>query len=787
MKKGILCILLSIFLILPVFTACDKGSTSTGTKATIYTFYTIVEEATTEDSIRQVELALNRTLFYRYGIILDIKTAKSEEEYYKLIDDTFEKMENKSEDNKKDSSSDKVFTGDDILKMLEDNKPIPDDTANPRLDIFLVTDFDRYYEYAQDGKLTALDSALNNEAKNLTAEIHSTFFKAAKVNGSVYGFPINSPIGQNTYFVFDKELFDEQDVIDISTINSLKDLEGYLALVKDSHEDVIPLKNLGKNNDANFLVNEGFPAIVKDGAVKDAYTDANLTKYLTMISKYNALGYIGNPETDGADARYAVKIEERDVKCDHKHNCDKDLECKCDHDNGIYVTDNEIIVKNASPVATIDNTVQGLYCISKYVSSNELTEILNIYSTICTEKDLINLMIYGVEGIHYELNDDGQVHRLTDANGKHTYEVNPYYMGNPFKAYTLEGEAKNKWDLIIEHNRTTVASPTLGYITSYTSWPYENEDGKADTLYEPDYVEIVNTVISKYYTNALSDGSWLIDEFKKNNSEDALIETEHTNYAELIAQCQEDSRQELTEELINYYVDKVITPILRVDIEAEVRDVNSELYQSIYAEELAKVQQDAIEYPDIYPDEQAILAQVEKNVQKALDTEINNRVKAIVGEQDLDSLELFIANNEKLAPWKDQFISDKNELETIDLPKATNEAIDAVIKKYLKSYINAMVDEINATLETEINKFYDTYKDALKWDSKEDFYCAIGYYKKVTGEASSSESEDTSSEGETSEEDSADSYEALYDSWYDFVLEGKIASSYKTSFESEAA
>ena len=44
MKKGILCILLSLLLLVPMFTSCQKEADLTETEASIYTLYTIVDE-----------------------------------------------------------------------------------------------------------------------------------------------------------------------------------------------------------------------------------------------------------------------------------------------------------------------------------------------------------------------------------------------------------------------------------------------------------------------------------------------------------------------------------------------------------------------------------------------------------------------------------------------------------------------------------------------------------------------------------------------------------------------
>ncbi len=753
MKKGILCILLSIFLLVPLLTACGGETATTRTKAKVYTLYTIVDESTTDDAIRRVELSLNRILFYRLGVILDIRTAKSEEEYYKLVNGTLDELEANAEKGST-TTSNEIITGDDILAMLEKNEDIP--YTSPRLDLFLVTDFQRYYDYAVNGDLTEIDAMLNNEGKDLTSEIHGTFFNAAKVNGKIYGVPVNSPIGENTYFVFDKELFESQDIVDITTIHSLKDLEEYFSVIKEMHPDVVPLKTLGANLETNFLINEGFPAIVNNGVVSDAYSNPKFNNYLSLVAKYNALGYIGNPATDAKNTKYAVRIETGN---------------EADFDS-----EKEILVKYSNPIATTENTIESIFCISKYVSSNELIDIINIITALYTQSDLMNLMLYGVEGINYELDDHKQVHRLAGADGNYNYVIDPYCLPNPFIAYTLDTEARDKWEQIIAQNRETIASPSLGYMTTYMTWDYINEDFEPAKLMEPDYIAVVNEVVSKYYPNGLSDGSLITQK----------LEEQGFTYETLKSQCEADALAELTANLTAYYKDYVLAPSMRSDIEATIR---TEQYDTIYAETEATVRQIAETHPNDpnFATEEAILAFIEAEVEKAITKEVTAQAKAAIDAIDVATIEAGV-----------MALPEYQVMLKVDLPRVTDKNIDSLISEYLSEIITAMIEEINLALETEVQAFFDAHKDDISCETIEELYCVIGFYEKgeategegsTEGDTSSEESESTdTSEGENEGETDAPSvvYNALYESWYEFVIEGKVTDSYNDSFESVA-
>ena len=258
MKKGILCILLSILMLVPMFASCSSETSIPEVEAEVYTLYTIKDDSTTPEAIRQVELALNRILFHRLGVVLKLVMV-NEDEYDQLIADKYAEMEeytlakknknNKTESSKAASSEEEVsvdvLTGDDILDILEDGGEIPLD--EPRFDIFLVRGYDQYYDLATNGHLMALDEKLNNEGKALKSSIHSTLFTAAKVGNKTYGIPVNNAIGEYTYLVFDADLLAQHNV-DPNTLTTLEDLRDYLEVVAKNNPDVVPLKNVKESS-----------------------------------------------------------------------------------------------------------------------------------------------------------------------------------------------------------------------------------------------------------------------------------------------------------------------------------------------------------------------------------------------------------------------------------------------------------------------------------------------------------------------------------------------------------
>ncbi len=770
MKKGILCILLSLLLLVPMFASCQQEADFTETEASVYTLYTIVDESTTDEAINQVELALNRILFYRLGVILKLEMV-TESEYDKLIEDKFAELEanqlnkknnkqvSSSEADESEATSAEVMTGDRILDLIEDGEDIPLD--EPRLDIFLVKGYDKYYELATSGKLAALDEKLNNEAKALKSSIHSTLFTAAKVDNKTYGVPVNNAIGEYTYLAFDSELLDKYG-FDANTLKSVEDLQDYLEVIQKNEPDVVPLKSAKEPVGLNFLSNPGFPALVNNGEVINAYDNTNFKNYFAMLARYQTLGYLGDSlgETeDSEDARYAVRIESGNIDTINARLDDTGFE----YEYSLY----------SAPIATNETTIDNIFCVSKYVVSNELTDVMEIVTEINTDAQLMNLLTYGILNENYVLDDDGQVERLNDD-----YMINPNHVGNCFITYTVKGENPEKWNNDIKQNQDAIVSPSLGFTSSLTKFTYketvESEDpdnpGKTITtqvdvdVYEPDYIEILNSVVDEYYP-ALLNGTAI--EFNYNElvtqATDevtlSFIEKLNTNYEEAYL-------KPMFEERMRTRITASQGPTIRKNVETEVMgDFTDSVIDKLNNALKTKFKE---EFPEATEDE------IKDKIKETLtddyvaehfsDYYSDEEVQEIIEETYLDELEdaIQLATDEAVgsAEYNSEFNRLKNSAEykekldamlTYDAPQKVQTRVDELIAVQISAYTDTIIAAMETAVEEAVNGFIEEYKDVLGL-TEDEILLQIGYYKEVVAEEEGTEGDDTSSDDITSDE-----------------------------------
>ncbi len=734
MKNRVAAILLVVLMLLPALASCDTEVVAPEVEVTVYTLHMIKEESTTDEAIKQVELALNRILFYRLGSCIEIH-AYTEDEYYAAIEAKYAEMEeyeikkeeekknNKDKDkNKKDEASENVsdtsvdvFTGDDYLEMLEKGEEYV--REEPRFDIFLINNYEKYYELASEGKLAAINDPLSSECKILKDYIHPTILSAAQVDKKTYGVPLNTIIGEYSYMVFDKELLDEHQV-DYQTMQSMDDLQSYLALIAEKNPDVVPLANSADPTSVDFIFSSLSPAYVKNKYVYSSYDSKELASYYSVIQMFNALGYLREADEDDRVAVQFVSGNEETIA-----NMEK--ETGREYEYTVY----------NNPVATNENCINGIFAFSNYCKANELVAAMELVTAIYTNEELANIFAYGIEEEHYLLNDDGQVERRNND-----YVIAPQYAGNRFITYTLAGEDIDKWEKAKLQNQSAEIAVDIGFKLEATefTWKYKDEEGEEHEIVvaSPDYLAIINGITSKYYP-AITGGTALDLDL------DALYEEAELGIEDTLREALENT---YATRLKNNYSNSISARYSLDTAEgqkiynAASTSVNTSLYTSVEKELREKYTKDITEeLTPLYDDEEKLKKAVDERVNELLTEDfINDAVQRQYGEQieelvmsqynrDVQikvdaALNAYVQTSIYLAEYEAAITSDEfnAELEAAlnsDLSATINETVNTLITTMMTDYFKAIIDECNAELETAINDFV---KEVVEMSAEQD-------------------------------------------------------------------
>lgn len=280
--------------------------------------------------------------------------------------------------------------------------------------------------------------------------------KGTSQNGKLYAVPGVNGQGYKTnahYLIFNKELVEKYD-IPYEKIHSLADAEPYLEMIKEKEPEYIPL-NYDKATSVYIpyeIIQRPYAVNYEKGSteVVNIYEQKDTIEQLKLLRKYYQAGYI--PE-DAA-------VKSPDPKAKFFATTGEGFpgaDVVWTNGFGTEVVSTPILkplVSNASSRGSM---------LSISARSKHPEESMKFINLINTDKEIRNLVGYGIEGTDYKKADDNEIEILPDAK----YEVAQFNFGSNVVAYNLKGSLDYSTpefkEIISDYNKTAVTSPILGF------------------------------------------------------------------------------------------------------------------------------------------------------------------------------------------------------------------------------------------------------------------------------------------------------------------------------------
>ena len=623
-----------------------------------------------------------------------------------------------------------AMSGEAIIDDLANGIEI--ELACPRFDLFLVTDYQQYLDLAENEKLVALDTVLSNEAKAIRSYVHSSFFNAAKVGNKTYGVPCNTTIGKYTYIVFDRDLMEESGVAQ-ETVYSLEDLEEYLAIIKESHPEVVPLANTVTPFEFSYMFHDGFASFVnKSGFVRSTYEDQSVNNLLTMIARYKALGYFENDQgKSGEDEsqRFAVKF---------MTGTKEEME-------EVAAKNNYVFNQYSVPIATSENSIDCIYCVSSLCPQSWVTSVMEILTELYVDENLQNTFLYGVHNTNYRVSDGQAIHINND------YRMNPTHTGNCFIAYTDKdnGDSLTKWAHARNQNIDAVESKTIGF--TYTPKEYSfgttlNEEGEEVpiTVSEPEYMDIMWEIIEPYYQKLIKgeaiefDYQAAHDEAQATASEEIqanllatytkrleLKYTEHLEEevrAKYHDQFDAIAEQKIREDVANMFTRASYHRSLIRQITEDLAEEHPDWDDDKLDEEAEKLSEDEDYVYENYRTivkKQSLLDNAKESyylelLEEKLDEEREKVLNSKAYKDELNAMTTSEKFLEELRYSMDVYVAD-----------TVSKNLDAAISALITEYSKQMMEECEAKLTEAVDAFVAEYVEKSQFAYDRDVYAAV--------------------------------------------------------------
>nr|WP_306813006.1 ABC transporter substrate-binding protein [Paenibacillus soyae] len=378
-----------------------------------------------------------------------------------------------------DPGPDQKLVNDEINKYLKekinatvDLKPLTFDEYEAKLNSMLAAgeNFDiawsskgwlgNYQPYIDRGAyLEITEDMIKQYAPEARANIPDKFWPdMLAADGKVYGFPIYQVAAKTKSLVIQKRFVDKYN-LDISSIQTYKDIEPFLKTLKESEPGIIPL-GLAQNSWGLYTdrtkVGEGLAlTYAKDDPQLKMVSslqqlDEKQEYFDTMRSWYEA-GYIND------DAPIIQNIN--DLKSKGNVAVALEFTSKPGGEVGEMAVNggNEVVY---APIADsyFTGIASAMHVINK--GSKNPERALMLINLLNTDKYLYNLICNGIEGKHYKKVDEQYIEPIKDSG----YAPNgDWVFGNQFNAFLKPGQAPDTWERTIELNNSAIVPATSGF------------------------------------------------------------------------------------------------------------------------------------------------------------------------------------------------------------------------------------------------------------------------------------------------------------------------------------
>ena len=327
-------------------------------------------------------------------------------------------------------------------------------TLMPLNDLLRIrTDLARYVNTAMQQRVNTV-SVPNTRGSNDTFAIPNNFI------------PENA---EYHLMLVNRELMN-QFQYDINLVNSLLDLEFFLEDVAQNVPDVIPVYNyLGyswfvpDNRQGTFplvtfpmsLANIGDRRVAGPSPANN-YNQMNPRSSFQTASYRNTLNLLRNMElASGHRAEYVEVDIDQNFAVGFVRG---DNAVRREFEEDFYVV-------TLSPPIIDSSMYDSMFAISYSAPDHQAIRALQVIEALSTDAELVNLFAYGIEGIHYTLDDNGVV---TDRRGG--YNMNPRFAGNNFLLMQNENMSErmlyysaNNWHEATRMAQSFVTSPFAGF------------------------------------------------------------------------------------------------------------------------------------------------------------------------------------------------------------------------------------------------------------------------------------------------------------------------------------
>ncbi|WP_088547565.1 ABC transporter substrate-binding protein [Paenibacillus aquistagni] len=368
--------------------------------------------------------------------------------------------------------------------------------SNEKFDLLFTANWFNYANDVSKGQFLELDELMKEHGKDIPDILGPDFLQGAKINGKLYALPTKKEFGQGFGLLLNKKLVDKYN-IDTSGVKSFDELEAMFKLIKEKEPNVIPIVSSKYTNTfsaANYdgiTTNLALPRGSKEIKIVDTLEDSTMVDYYKRIRQWNLNGWF-DKDVLTSDADQAVQM----IKAGKAFAVGQSLKPGKDKEMSVTYGTEFVQVETFEPFTTTGEAQGAMLGISR--TSKDPARVMMFLNLLYSDKQLINMLDWGIEGVHYVKKSDNVIDYPDGVTADTQSYPNPgsWMFGNQFNSYLWSNEDPEKWVQFEEFNTRSERSPILGF--TFNPEPVKSELAALDN-------------VSKEFSQGLNSGSVDVD------------------------------------------------------------------------------------------------------------------------------------------------------------------------------------------------------------------------------------------------------------------------------------
>lgn len=318
------------------------------------------------------------------------------------------------------------------------------------------------------GQIIELDGLIEKYGRGIKAVLDPAVVEGGRINGKTYAVATNKEFAADKGIIMRRDLVEKYG-IDVSRIRDLKDLTPVFETIQRNEPGITPLQVKGNESPMSVVLGYGRFDMLGDGpgVLDRASRDFKVInmletpiymEYAKLQREWYKAGYINRDGASGTEMTYSA------VRAGRAFSYGQSGKPGIDTQEARNAGCEVVYVPLTRPYMTTGDTTSAMFAIP--TTAADPARAMMFLDLLFTDKYPLNLLNWGIEGIHYKKVSDHIIDYPDGVTPANTgYALNMSWMfGNQMNNYLWTTDDPQLWDNLRKFNTEAERSIALGFV-----------------------------------------------------------------------------------------------------------------------------------------------------------------------------------------------------------------------------------------------------------------------------------------------------------------------------------